>query len=607
MDINKIKKTLPYGLAPESPEEAFDWLKANDYFFGNLINGELVYSESTFKTSNPANGQFLAKISSTSNEDIDKAVSSAKIAYHKWVKEPPFIRAKYLYALARLIQKNSRLISVLETLDNGKPIRESRDIDVPLAARHFYYHAGWAQLLKTEFPDHKSIGPVAQIIPWNFPLLMIAWKIAPALASGNTVILKPADLTPLTAAYFSKLCLEANIPPGVVNIIHGDGTVGAYLAAHEEIKKVAFTGSTRVGQEIRKSTAGQRKSLTLELGGKSPFIVFEDADLDSAVEGVVDAIWFNQGEVCCAGSRLLVQEGVESIFIKKLKTRMSKLRTGNPLDKSTDIGAITSKTQLKKIKSLITLGKEEGATVYQANAETPGGGLYIQPTLITDVHNSMRIAQEEIFGPVLVVISFRTPFEAVEVANNSRYGLSASIWTENINLALDLAPKVKAGVIWINSTNLFDAGVGFGGVRESGFGREGGREGMLDYLLPKPTQNRKKQVTKKQSRLQTSQNSEEEINRTRKLYINGHQVRPDGGYVRKIMDYRGNTIGQVPEGNRKDVRNAVEAAKAEKKWTGMSSYNRAQILFYLAENLSLRRKEYEKTLMQSSEQRGKEE
>ena len=417
-------------------------------------------------------------------KDVDKAVKAAKKAQADWAGLSGHQRARYLYALARQVQKHSRLLAVLETLDNGKPIRETRDLDIPLVARHFYHHAGWAQLLEDEFPGYEPVGVCGQIIPWNFPLLMLAWKVAPALAAGNTVVLKPAEFTPLTALVFAELCQTVGLPPGVFNLVTGDGTTGALLVEHNDVDKLAFTGSTEVGRSIREASAGSGKKLSLELGGKSPFIVFEDADLDSAVEGVVDAIWFNQGEVCCAGSRLLVQEGIAEKTYDKLRARMEKLRVGSPLDKAVDMGAVVASVQLQKIRSLVEEGKASGASCWQPSWGVPEEGYFYPPTLFTEVEPASKLAQVEIFGPVIAAMTFRTPDEAVELANNTRYGLAASVWSENINLALATAPKLKAGVVWVNATNLFDAAAGFGGYRESGYGREGGKEGMYEYLVP---------------------------------------------------------------------------------------------------------------------------
>ena len=420
---------------------------------------------------------------------------------------------------------------MLESLDNGKPIRESRDIDIPLVARYFYHHAGWAQLLDSEFPDHQSIGVVGQIVPWNFPLLMAAWKIAPAIAAGNCVILKPAEYTSLSALMLAELCEEIDLPAGVVNIVTGFGDCGASLVEHKKVGKIAFTGSTDVGRLIRRKTAGSGKKLTLELGGKSPFIIFDDADLDSAVEGVVDAIWFNQGQVCCAGSRLLVQENIADTLIEKLKRRMESLRIGNPLDKGTDIGAIIDPVQKQRIHNLVTQGVEEGASLWQSSVSLPKTGCFYPPTLLCDVEPSNVVANVEIFGPVLSTLTFRTQAEAIELANNSRYGLAASIWSENINRALDVAPQVKAGVVWINCTNQFDATCGFGGYKESGFGREGGREGMFEYLKPQAVVAKNKTVKNKTKKPKAATNSAgmPAIDKTAKHYIGGKQARPDNG------------------------------------------------------------------------------
>ena len=604
--MNKEIDIMDYGPALESSDIALKWLSRHKNQFGHFINGKMTSPKETFKTINPSNLEVLAKISKGNFTDVDNAVKSAKQAFKSWKKTKPFERSKYLYALARLIQKNSRILAVLETLDNGKPIRETRDLDIPLVVRHFYYHAGWAKILEDKFPRKKPIGVIGQIIPWNFPLLMLSWKIAPALATGNTVVLKPAETTPLTAMFFAELCIEAKIPPGVVNIVNGDGETGSLIVNNDKISKIAFTGSTDIGRFIRKETAGKNKKLTLELGGKSAFIVFDDADLDSAVEGVVDSIWFNQGEVCCAGSRLLVQEGIKDRFITKLKRRMSKLRLGDPLDKSTDIGAINSLQQLKRIKSLVISGTKEGANIYQPKIDVPKSGYYYPPTLLENTNQSMKVCQTEIFGPVLSVIPFRTPNEAVSIANNSKYGLSSSVWTENINLGLDIAPKIKVGVVWINSTNMFDASAGFGGYRESGFGREGGEEGLLDYLTYSDKMLDNITDKKKIKKIKINKNSTINIDRTRKLYIGGAQKRSDSGYDKQI--YSSNTlIGQVPLGNRKDIRDAVEAAANEKKWKAMSAHGRAQVLYYAAENLELRKQEFAQTIFEMTGENGNDE
>ena len=471
--VKEALKKMDYEEALESNKESLEWITEHHGQFGHFIGGKFTKPKNLFKTINPYNKKEIAEISQGTLADIKNSVEAARSGLKEWQSLKPFQRSKYLYAIARYIQKESRTISVLESMENGKSIRESRDIDIPLAARHFYYHAGWAQLLDEEFENYFAIGICGQIIPWNFPLLMLAWKVAPAIAAGNSVILKPAEQTSLTALYFAEICKRIKLPDGVVNVVTGDGITGSYLVNQKEISKIAFTGSTEVGKEIKKNTAGTGKKLTLELGGKSPFIIFDDADLDSAVEGIVDAIWFNQGQVCCAGSRLLLQETISAKVEKKIISRMKKLRFGNPLDKSIDMGPLVSLEQLNRVKLLVENGVEGGADIYQCNIPSVLKGYFYPPTLIKNVSPSMEIFQKEIFGPVLSSTTFRTPEEAVALANNSRYGLSASIWSENINLALDISPKLKVGVVWINSTNVFDAAVGFGGYRESGYGREG--------------------------------------------------------------------------------------------------------------------------------------
>src|SRR6202045_3490866 len=486
MSIAEKFLTMEYGPAPEDPKEAQAWLDRHKRRFGHFINGawQTPVGGEYFDTLDPSNGEKLASVAQGSAADVDAAVGAARSAFPKWRALTPHVRARYLYALARLVQKHSRLLSVLETIDNGKPIRESRDIDIPLVARHFYYHAGWAQLLDQEFSGYEPCGVVGQIIPWNFPLLMLAWKIAPALATGNTVVLKPAEFTPLTALAFAELCQEAGLPAGVVNIVTGDGATGEALVKHPDVDKIAFTGSTEVGRAIRNATAASHKRLSLELGGKSPFIIFEDADLDSAVEGLVDGIWFNQGQVCCAGSRLLMQESIAEKLMSKIRDRMSSLRIGSPLDKAIDISAVVARVQLERIQRMVGQGIAEGATCWQPEVALPARGFYYPPTLLSNVHPSSIVAQQEIFGPVLAAMTFRTPREAVELANNTAYGLAACVWSESVNVALHVAAQLKAGVVWVNSTNLFDASCGFGGYRESGFGREGGREGLLEYMEP---------------------------------------------------------------------------------------------------------------------------
>ncbi|MDZ4094892.1 MAG: aldehyde dehydrogenase family protein [Paracoccaceae bacterium] len=586
MTVRDIFDAMSYGPAPESATEALDWIARHGGSFGHWIDGRFTLPGAVFETKNPATGKVLASVSQGSGTDIDAAVTAARRAQPKWARLPAHQRAKYLYALARLTQKHARLLAVLETLDTGKPIREARDIDVPLVARHFYYHAGLAQLLPGEHPDLAPLGVCGAVIPWNFPLLMLAWKVAPALAAGNTVVLKPAEYTPLTALLFAAITREAGLPKGVLNIVTGDGDTGAALVAHPDVNKIAFTGSTPVGRRIRQATAGTGKALTLELGGKSPYIVFDDADLESAVEGLVDAIWFNQGQVCCAGSRLLVQEGVAPRFHDKLKRRMDGLRVGDPLDKCIDVGAIIDPVQLASITAMVDANTE--GEVYRAATPLPAGCFY-PPTLITGLSAASPLCQEEIFGPVLVSMTFRTPAEAVELANNTRYGLAATVWTENINLALDVAPKLKAGVVWVNATNLFDASAGFGGLRESGFGREGGWEGLLAYLGPKLTPKPLKQAF---ATPEPATYAALDLDRTAKLYIGGKQTRPDGGYSRAVWSPSGKLLGHAGLGNRKDIRNAVEAAHAAKGWSRTTGHARAQILYYIAENLSARADEF---------------
>ncbi|MEO1677700.1 MAG: aldehyde dehydrogenase family protein [Pseudomonadota bacterium] len=587
MTVQEILETMEYGPAPESAAPARKWIEDVGGAFGHFIGGVLTDTGAqTFDSTNPATGEVLAQLTQADQSDVDSAVTAARNAQPAWEGLGGHQRAQFIYAIARLMQKHARLFSVLEVLDNGKPIREARDIDIPLAVRHFYYHAGLAQLMAREMPDRRAIGVCGQIVPWNFPLLMLAWKIAPALAAGNTVVLKPAEYTSLTALLFANICQEAGLPSGVVNIVTGDGEVGRMLV-EAPVDKIAFTGSTAVGREIRRATAGSGKALTLELGGKSPYIVFDDADLDSAIEGLVDAIWFNQGQVCCAGSRLLVQEGVAERFHAKLKARMDKLRVGDPLDKSVDVGAVVDPVQLQTITKMVDEGGSEGE-VYHAQVQMPEG-CYYPPTLITGLAPAARLMQDEIFGPVLVSTTFRTPDEAVALANNTRYGLAATLWSENVNLALHVAPKLAAGVVWVNATNLFDAAAGFGGVRESGFGREGGWEGLYAYTradIPEPVSVHVPEPSP--ADLHTLGG----IDRTAKMYIGGKQTRPDGGYSRAIRLPNGALAGHVGEGNRKDIRNAVEAAEKASGWATTTGHSRAQILYFVAENLAVRGNEF---------------
>jgi len=607
MSIAEKFLSMEYGPAPEDSKEAVAWLGRHGHRLQHFIGGgwQAPAAGEYFDTVDPSNGEKLASVAQGSAADIDAAVKAARAASSGWQALTPHARARYLYAIARLVQKHSRLLAVLETMDNGKPIRESRDIDIPLVARHFYHHAGWAQLLEQEFPEYVPCGVVGQIIPWNFPLLMLAWKIAPALATGNTVVLKPAEFTPLTALAFAELCQEAGLPGGVVNIVTGDGSTGEALVKHPDVDKIAFTGSTEVGRAIRTATATSHKRLSLELGGKSPFIVFEDADLDSTVEGLVDGIWFNQGQVCCAGSRLLMQESIAEVLIAKVQDRMSTLRIGAPLDKAIDIGAIVARVQLDRIRSLVDQGVADGATCWQPQVTLPARGFYYPPTLLSNVHPTSIVAQQEIFGPVLAAMTFRTPTEAVELANNTVYGLAACVWSESINVALHVAAQLKAGVVWVNCTNLFDASCGFGGYRESGYGREGGREGLLEYMEPAWFKSAPTLPAEKTLALPANESEEDssasgidtheidvpEIDRTVKLYIGGKQARPDSGYYREVRAANGRLLGEAPLGNRKDIRNAVEAARKAASWAKATAHNRAQVLYYSAENLSQRRDE----------------
>ncbi len=621
MSVAEIFKTMDYGPAPESAETVTAWLDSHQRQFDLFIDNawQSPAKGSYLDVKNPASGEHLAKVAIAGEAEIDQAVAAARQAFTSWSQTSGHARARYLYAIARNLQKHARLFAVLESMDNGKPIRESRDLDIPLVVRHFYHHAGWAQLMPTELAGYQPVGVVGQIIPWNFPLLMLAWKIAPALAMGNTVVLKPAPYTPLTALLFAEIVAEAGLPPGVVNIVTGDDQTGALIVAHPDIDKIAFTGSTAVGRILRRVTAGTGKRLSLELGGKSPFVVFDDADQDAAVEGLVDAIWFNQGQVCCAGSRLLVQENIADRFLDKVRRRMARLRTGDSLDKGIDLGAVVDPVQHATIDRWVKIGIEEGAEIFQPDTPLPAAGCFYPPTLLTNVSPASTVAQEEIFGPVLVAMTFRTPAEAIELANNTRYGLAASVWSENINLALEAAHKIKAGSIWVNSTNLFDAASGFGGYRESGYGREGGKEGLMEYVRPAWQQRPRPQVASPSKRKKTAPdvktwasavpgyprplNSNSKMNglppvdHTTKLYIGGKQKRPDGEYSRPVLSPDGHEIGQVGDGNRKDIRDAVEAAHAAKGWADRSPYNRAQILYYIAENLAIRSGEFAQRLV----------
>jgi aldehyde dehydrogenase (NAD+) len=486
LERRQDRSPVPSGWDYAPAPEARDIVTLEDRY-GLFVGGEFVEPASGeyFPTIDPSSEEPLAEVAQAGKQDVDRAVGAARNAFENgWSEIPPAERAKYLFRIARILQERSREFAVLESLNGGKPIRESRDVDLPLSAAHFFYYAGWADKLEYAFPNRnaKPVGVAGQIIPWNFPLLMLAWKIAPALAAGNTVVLKPAETTPLSALLFADVVRQAELPSGVVNIVTGDGRAGAELVKHDGVDKIAFTGSTEVGKAIQRELAGTDKKLTLELGGKAANIIFDDAALDQAVEGIVNGIYFNQGHVCCAGSRLLVQESIYEPVIEKLKHRLRTLRVGDPLDKNTDVGAINSKQQLEKIQELVATGEEEGAEIYQPPCRLPEKGYWFVPTVFTNVAQSYRIAQEEIFGPVLSVLTFRTPEEAVEKANNTAYGLSAGVWTEKGSRILSMASQLRAGVIWANTYNRFDPTSPFGGYKESGFGREGGLHGLEPYL-----------------------------------------------------------------------------------------------------------------------------
>ena len=633
--VASVFKTLEYGPAPESPSVAYAWLDDHDRKFSHFINnkwytpnGERNY----YTTKSPASGETLADTIQGNQEDVDMAVAAAKKAQVSWAALPPHARARHLYSLARHVQKHARLIAVVEALDNGKTIRETRDADVPIVARWLYHYAGWAQLAPKEMQGWQPVGVIGGIVPWNFPLMLLTWKVAPALAMGNTIVLKPATYTRLSALLFAEICAEAGLPPGVFNVLTGSGRMGSMIAEHHDIDKVAFTGSTAIGALLRRNTAGTGKKISLELGGKSPVVVFDTADLDAVVEGIVNAVWFNQGQVCSAGSRLLVQEPIYDKLVKKIKERMKTLRLGHSLDKCCDMGPLVDMNQWKDVSGMVQAAREEGGTVYQAcNGGEPNvpttSNLFFPPTLITNVNSTSTIVQEEVFGPVLCVQAFRTPKEAIKLANNTRYGLGASVWTEHVSLALEVALSIKAGTVWINGHNMFDAASGFGGYRESGFGRDGGREGLYEYVKPawqkrvypkydanspgiegfgKHTQARPtlpkqapsnapgtpaKKGTSSNGNSSTSSSTDVPcIDRTVKQFYGGKQKRPDATYVRPVINPKnGNYVGQVSEGNRKDVRNAVECAfKAAPGWGKRAAHNRAQIVYYIAENLELR-------------------
>ena len=598
--IETIFDDMSYGTAPESAAPAREWLARHKARFGHFIGGRFVTGQDHFESRDPACGQLLAHVAQGSDADVEAAVSAARNAHLPWAQLSGHARARHLYALARAVQRHARLFAIIETLDNGKPIRESRDIDIPLVVRHFYYHAGWAQLQESEFADYRSVGVIGQIVPWNFPLLMLAWKVAPALALGNTVVLKPAELTPLSAMLFAEIAQQVGLPSGVFNVVNGDGRVGAAIVAHTGVDKIAFTGSTEVGRNIRKTTAGTGKSLTLELGGKSPFIVFDDADQEAAIEGVVDAIWFNQGQVCCGGSRLLLQESIAPMFLERLRQRMDRLRLGPPLDKCIDMGTLISPAQLARVRSAVEAAVADGAQIYQTPYPHPqSNGCFYPPTLLCNVQPSSCVASEEIFGPVLVSMTFRSTEEAIVLANHSRYGLAASVWSESIARSMEVAARLAVGVVWVNATNLFDAATGFGGYRESGFGREGGREGALEYLKPLAWDNASQRCIAPLAALANSDDFRQvpsHIDRTAKLYIGGKQVRPDGGTTLLVRSPTGEIVGEVGEGNRKDIRNAVASARQATRWASATAHSRAQVLYYIAENLEQRGDDFAKRL-----------
>ena len=536
-------------------------------------------------------------------------MEAAATAFQSWTKLSGFQRAKHLYSVARHVQKHSRLVAVVEALDNGKSIRETRDADTAVVVRHLYHYAGWAQLMSEEMSTWASVGVIGAIVPWNFPLMLLVWKVAPALAMGNTVVLKPATYTRLSALLFAEICAEAGLPPGVFNVVTGGGAMGQILAEHRLVDKVAFTGSTEIGKVLRQATAGTGKKISLELGGKSPVVVFDSADLDSAVESVVDAIWFNQGQVCSAGSKLLVQSTVFDKFISKIKTRLGHFRIGHSLDKTVDMGAIVDESQRKSVVEYVEEARAEGAEVFQT--ECPEGCFY-PPTLITGVNTASRVVMEEIFGPVLVALPFRTAKEAIAIANNTMYGLGASVHSEQLPLALETAKHIMAGTVWINCHNMFDAAAGFGGYKQSGYGRDGGKEGLYEYVKPAwQDKVRLEDVKVDFAKFGAAYKADgpginggngetksDQVDRTYKLYYGGSQKRPDGNYSRIIRNVEGRVMAQVGESNRKDVRNAVEVArKAQPGWAKKSPFNRQQILYYIAENLDIRRRGFARMLV----------
>jgi aldehyde dehydrogenase (NAD+) len=599
-NVREIFETMEYGPAPEPAEAAVDWLEGHRRTFHPFVNGRFAkfIDECYFDSVDPRNGQTLARIVECGEIEVNAAVDAAKSAFPYWSALTGYERAGYLYAIARQVQRHARLLAVVESLDRGIPIHASLDTEMPLVARHFYHHAGWAHLRNETFIGYEPIGVCAQIIPWSFPLLMLAWKLAPALAAGNTIVIKPAPATSLAALLFAELLEQIRLPPGVVNVITGGAATGELVVKHRNIQKIAFTGSTDTGRKIRIETAGTGKHLSLSLGGKSPFIIFEDADLDSAVEAIVDSVWSGLGQICCAGSRLLVQESVYVKVLANLRQRTETLRMGDPLDQGMDIGPIVTAPHLQRIQHLVERGKADGATFWQPGWAVPQEGFYYPPTLFSDIEAAAALTQFEIFGPVVVATSFLNLTEAVELANNAGCRLTASVWTENLDLALQIAPKLKAGTVWINSTNLFDAASGFGGYRESGFGREGGNEGMYEYLIP--GWERSLPVYEKIDfdmhlgpAAPSVRNSKAGlINRALKLYIGGSQVRPEDGYSFAVKNAEGRVALVAGLGNRKDIRNAVESAQNAGNWARTTAHERAQVLCEIAGNLSARAEEF---------------
>jgi aldehyde dehydrogenase (NAD+) len=603
--VADIFKTMEYGPAPESDKDVMAWLEGGERKFMPFINGEFVKGKREFVTiTAPGDGRKLAEVAQSTQKDVDNAIKAAREAQESWAKLSGFEKGKYIYALARAMYDHARSFEVVESLDNGKPFRETHNADIPLAIKHLDNHADFANVIDSdpEFRDYEPYGVVGQIIPWNFPLVMLVWKISVALASGNTIVLKPSEQTPLSAMKVAELCYEIGLPEGVVNIVPGDGKVGAMITeatAKGKIDKIAFTGSTEVGRIIRKATAGSDAGITLELGGKSPFIIMDDADLDSAADGVVDAIWFNQGEVCCGGSRILVHEAVHDKFIEKLRTRMSRLRIGGPLDKSIDMGAVVDRTQWERINGFVEGAKADGAEIFQPHGMKADSCFY-PPTLVTKVNTTHRIVQEEVFGPVVTAMSFRTHDEAVELANNTRYGLAASVWSESASKLNEISSRLKCGVVWQNGTNKFDGMAGFGGYRESGYGREGGREGIFAYMKHKSEVVTKSADVSAPETEYKSRIHSDGIDQTRKFYIGGAEKRPDGG-DRSLVITDGFLLGRVGKGNRKDIREAVKAAKdAEGGWAGKTPYQRGQVLKFIAERLDAHADQVRQSLQDST-------